>query len=185
MAFSRDVGRNQLPGLNLPNMQIELGEPNVYLRNEDFKTPSRPVMGMVNISASSVTWYDGTLLALSFLTLTVQATARSNSKSSHLAFFEQESYDLTLTARTKRFDPDMWSEDRGQCVQFGSTFTDRLGSRCPVVLRIPMHACVPGGTRVFKVTAKATYVRIGPPTLSAPAQFEINADPAHLTFAQA
>lgn len=37
MAFSRDVGRNQLPGLNLPTMQIELGEPNVYLRNEDFK----------------------------------------------------------------------------------------------------------------------------------------------------
>ncbi|KIO19594.1 hypothetical protein M407DRAFT_222609 [Tulasnella calospora MUT 4182] len=146
--LSRDVGRNQLPGLDLPSMQIELGEPCVDLCNEDFKSPSRTVAGIVSISPISVAWYDGTLLSLSSLTLTVQAPARGNSKSSHPAFFQQGSYDLTLTARSKRFDPDMWADDHGQCIQFGSTFTDRAGGRCPIALRIPMAACVPGGTRL-------------------------------------
>lgn len=35
--LSRDVRRSQLPGLDLPKMQIELGEPNVHLADEDFE----------------------------------------------------------------------------------------------------------------------------------------------------
>ncbi|KAG9048861.1 hypothetical protein FS837_011867, partial [Tulasnella sp. UAMH 9824] len=129
--------------------------------------------------------YDGTTLSLSSLILTVQAPARTDSKSSQEAFFQQESYDLTLTSRTKRFDPKMWDDDHGQCIQFGSTFTDSTGGRCPIALRIPMAACVSDGTRAFFINARAIYVRPGPSTYNAPSQVEINADPCQLTFSQA
>lgn len=129
--------------------------------------------------------YDGNTLSLSTLTLTVQAPARSDSNSSHPAFLQQESYDLTLTSRTKRFDPNMWDDDHGQCIQFGSTFTDSMGGRCPIALRIPMAACVPGGTRTFSINASAIVVRPGPPTYGSPSDFTIYANPCHLTFTQA
>lgn len=35
--LSRAVGRNQLPGLNLPTIEIEFIEAEIFLRNEDFK----------------------------------------------------------------------------------------------------------------------------------------------------
>ncbi|KAG8977259.1 hypothetical protein FRB90_008871 [Tulasnella sp. 427] len=183
MIYSRDVGRSHLPGLDLPSMQIEF-EPYFYLRDEHFKAPFCPVMGIVHISPSSMTWYDGSILNLAHLTVTVQATPGNDTQPSY-PFSAQESYDLTLTSRTKRYRQLQPVEDRGQCIQFGSTLTDTSGSRCPIALRIPTAACVPNGTRSFMITARATYTRLGPPTFMAPAQVEINAEPFCLTFAQA
>ncbi|KAG8899439.1 hypothetical protein FRB99_006714 [Tulasnella sp. 403] len=170
--LSRDTGRAQLPGLQMPYLELELDEPKILLSDADLRNAFRFLCGRITVAPESTTWYDGSVLTLVQLTLSITSPPRQGQNPQNDTFHELNVTDLTIP-RNRRLDPMAYDT----CIQFGSKIADSKGTLCPFAMRLPTKACLPGGERQFTFSAKAVFLRSGPPTPSAPAQFEINSNP--------
>lgn len=68
-------------------------------------------------------------------------------------------------------------------VQFGSAMADAKVTVCPFAVRVQVRALTVGGKRDFVLHAKALFARVGPASPTAPAQFEVSANPIAVSIA--